>query len=87
MPSVRSIRCSDDVIKVTDYRGTRQILASAIPAVNATVAQAEAWINNVWIPANITGYLMAVHIFSLNPLRATVCTSNVGTPILDGWWL
>lgn len=86
-PPIHFVRFSDNTIQFEDYRGTtRTLLASAIPSGSTTIAQVETYINSIWIPANVSGYQMQVHVFSLNPLRVTVWTGNIGIPIPANWW-
>lgn len=86
-PPIRYVSITDDIFEFTDCRSVRKILnASAVPAGNVTPALAEAWVNNIWIPANITGFQMRVHVFSLSPLRVTIGTWNTGETISTNWW-
>jgi len=88
MPPVRSVRCADNLIEFTDFSGIQKtLLANNIPSGNNTVAKIETYINDVWIPANVTGYQMRAHVFSRLPLRVTVGTWNFGITILESWWL
>ena len=87
MPSVRSIIISDNSVVITDSLGvTKTLSASDIPQTQNTVAKVENYINGTWIPANVTGYQMQVHVFSLNPLRVTVGTWELGASIPENWW-
>lgn len=87
MPSVRSIIISDNSVVITDSLGvTKTLSASDIPQTQNTVAKVENYINGTWIPANVTGYQMQVHVFSLNPLRVTVGTWELGASNPENWW-
>ena len=87
MPPIRSVRCTDNRIEFTDYAGVARVLtAAAIPQSQNTVARVENYLNTVWIPANVTGYQMRIHVFQLNPLRVTVGTWNMGLTIPTNWW-
>lgn len=87
MPAVRSVKISDNVIEIDDFRGVKKTLkASSIPSSQNTIAKIENYINNTWIPANITEYQASVHVFSINPLRTTVGTWELGESIPANWW-
>jgi len=88
MPPIRSIILGLNTLSIRDHRGVARTLnASAIPSQQNTVARVETWINTVWIPANISGYQAVVHVFSLNPLHATIWTGDLDVPLPVGdWW-
>ena len=87
MPSIRSVSITDNVVSFVDHRGvTKTLDASSIPQTQNTIAKVENYVNGTWIPANIDGYQMRVHVFSLNPLRVTVGTWNLGESIPANWW-
>lgn len=82
MPPIRSIACSDDLIQFEDRQGVpRTITGAQVRAVAANVAQAEAHINTVVLPAFVTGYQMQVHVFTLNPLRLAIAGCDAGLPV------
>jgi len=85
-PPIRSVVIVDNQFILKDYTGTKTFTASIIPAQNTTIAAIETWVNGTWIPANITTCQVQVHIFSLNPLRVTVGTWNLGAAIPANWW-
>lgn len=88
MPPIQYIKCEDGLIEFMDKSRTKKVLvASDIPADKNTIAKIESWINNDWIPLNVSGYQMQVHIISKSPLRATIYTANNGEKIPDNWWL
>lgn len=88
MPPIRSIRCIDNLIEVLDYRGVPfTLVASAIPPQHNTIAKVETYINTVWIPANVSGYQMQVHVTTLSPLRVILGTWNAGLTIPPNWWV
>jgi hypothetical protein len=42
----------------------------------------------VWVPANITGCQLVVHVFTIAPLTVAVWVGNLGIPPPTGnWWL
>lgn len=87
MPSIRSISIADDSVSFVDSRGvTKTFSASSIPQTQNTTAKVENYINGTWIPENVTDYQMRVHVFSLNPLRVTVGTWELGASIPANWW-
>lgn len=87
MPPIRSIACSDDLIQFEDRQGVpRTITGAQVRLAAANIAQAEAHLNTVVIPAFVAGYQMQVHVFSLNPLRVAVGTWNAGLTIPANWW-
>lgn len=86
MPPVRAITATAAALTIVDHRGTKTLLKGNIPG-NPTVAEAEAWVNGTWIPANIFDYQARVHIYSLEPLRWTAWTGDIGEPLPPaGWW-
>ena len=88
MPPIRSVKCADDLLEFTDSRDvTKTLQAIAIPPNQNTIAKIETYINNVWIPTNVSGFQMQVHIFSRSPLRLTVFTANLGIAIPANWWM
>lgn len=86
MPPVRSISCSADLIEILDQFGIKNLNGQLIPPAQNTPAKVENWVNTVWIPANIVGYQMRVHVFSISPVIATVGTWNLGETIDPNWW-
>lgn len=86
-PPVRSVVFTATMLRTIDHRGTRTLLTSAIPATNNTAATVETYINTVWIPANISGYQMQVHVFTRSPLRLIVWTGNLGETVPPDWWV
>ena len=86
MPCIRSVTIADDVITFTDKNGTKTLNAAQIPAQFNDTAKVENYLNNTWLPANVTDYQMRVHVFSLNPLRYTIGTWNLGEAIPSVWW-
>ena len=85
-PPIRSVTIIDNQFVITSPFGTKTFTASLVPGTNTTIATVEAWINGTWIPANITQYQVQVHVFSLNPLKVTVGTWNLGAAIPANWW-
>jgi hypothetical protein len=89
VPPIRSVSIGDNTFSVEDRNPgqVRTLNASAVPSGNTTIAQIENWIHAVWVPANIVGYQLRVHIFSLGPpVRWTVWTGDLGVPIPVAWW-
>jgi hypothetical protein len=75
-------------MRITSHHGVREIAFASIPPNQRTsVAKMETWINTVWIPANISGYVCAVHVFSIAPFHVTVYTGDFGTAIPANWWV
>ena len=88
MPPIRFVTVADNEIHFEDCRNLRKdLLATDIPSGNNTVAKVEDYINNTWIPANVSGYQMLVHVISRNPLRVAVGTWNIGMTIPPNWWV
>ena len=89
MPPVRSITTAADRLTIVLNDGVeRTILASQIPATQNTVAKVETYLNNIWRPTFLAGRcVMEVHVFSLNPLRVNVWTSNTGLTPPANWWV
>jgi hypothetical protein len=44
------------------------------------------FLNNNWLPANITGYQCRVHVFALTPMQVTVWCADLGVPVPANWW-
>jgi hypothetical protein len=89
MPSIRYVSLSSTELRYINQKGIQKILlASQIPPAATDAAKVEAYINNTWIPANLdpTEFTTQVHIFSIQPLNATIFTANVGEPIPPNWW-
>jgi hypothetical protein len=86
MPCIRSVTISDDTITFSDKNGSKTFNASQIPPQFNNIVLAETYINNTWIPANVTDYQMKVHIFSMNPMRYTIGTWDLGMTIPLIWW-
>ena len=88
MPPIRSVSSVDNIITIVDHRGGPITLrASDIPASQNTIAKIESYINLTWIPANIVGYKMQVHVINRSPLRIVVWTGNLDVAIPANWWL
>lgn len=86
MPSVRNITITPTSLTFTDHRGVvKTFLASDIPQSANTAAKAENFANS-WCAANVDGYQMRVHVFTLSPLLFTVGTWNIGETINANWW-
>jgi len=88
MPPIRNIIISDDQVQFTDYRGVTKTLNAADLNPNLdNTTKVENFVNDTWIPANVVGYQMKIHVFQLNPLRFTIGTWNLGMPIPNNWWI
>jgi hypothetical protein len=90
VPPIRSVSIGDNTFSIADRNpgGIRTLQRSDVPSGNTTIAQIENWIHTVWVPANIEGYQLRVHIFSLGPpVRWTVWTGNLGVAIPATWWV
>jgi hypothetical protein len=86
MPSVRFVKIEGDRFSFADHRGaTKVFLYSSLPGSANTIAKAETFANN-WLASNVDGYQMRVHVFSLNPLRITIGTWDLGLDIPANWW-
>lgn len=85
MPPIRQIQLNDNQIILVD-KTTKILNAADIPASQNTLSKVENWINTTWLPTNITEYQAQVHVFSLNPLRCTLGTWNLGEIIPTNWW-
>lgn len=61
--------------------------AGVSPSLN-TPAKAEDYINTTWIPANISGYQMVVHVFTWYPGTPNVAClcADLGVTIDPNWW-
>ncbi len=86
MPAIRSVQIEDNLVTITDQKGVRILDATKLAGNLNTIAKVENFVNNTWIPANITDYACAVHVFSLNPLRVTVWTGDIGLTPPANWW-
>lgn len=90
MPPVRGISVANNTLTLSDFRGVVKTFARTdLPNGGAglTLAQAEDFLNTTWIPANITGYQMQIHITNINPFQFLVLTADIGAPIPANWWL
>ena len=88
MPSIRSISCDKNILKVLDRKATYIFDASKIPPDKNSVVKLENYINTQWIPSlEITDYQLEVHIFSVSPLLLTAYTANIGEKIPINWWV
>jgi len=87
MPPVRSIRIDTDALRLEDgSQGARVFPWSNLPTNPHTIYAAETAVTN-WLRQSADGhYQVAVHVFSLDPLRLTVLTANVGETIPANWW-
>jgi hypothetical protein len=88
MPAIRSVLCQSGSFVVADQGGVSRIVTTAmIPGPDNTPALVATWINTVWVPANITGCQLIVHVFTIAPLTVAVWTGNIGvTPPSGSWW-
>jgi len=87
MPPIRFVRIDSNSVVFQDHRGvTRTLTYTSLPSQQNTIAKAEAWVNN-WLASNISGYQMAVHVFSRSPLRLTVYCADLGEVIPANWWV
>ncbi len=88
MPPIRSITFADGKIQFTDSITGQAVSSPAVlPVAVPTVANLENYLNNTWIPANVTDYQMRVHVFSTPPLNLVVGTWNLNEIISDNWWI
>ena len=88
MPSIHSISCDKNMLKIVDRKSTHIFDASKIPVDKDSIAKLENYINTQWIPSlEITDYQLEVHIFSVSPLSLTAYTANIGEKIPTDWWL
>jgi hypothetical protein len=72
-------------VRWTDHRGVERVFTATNIPKNLSIAQAEAWAND-WLDGQVEGYVMRVHIFSLNPLSINVCCADVEEKIPALWW-
>jgi hypothetical protein len=88
MPPIRSMSCADDLIAFTDAQGiAREITGAQVRLAAVDVAQAEARINTVLLPAIVADYQMQVHVTSLNPLKLNLIAADAGVSLRSDWWV
>lgn len=87
MPPVRSVSCNPVALSIIDKNSSRTLTFSTLSGSLNTATKVENYINNTWIPANITDYEAAIHVFTLNPLRYTIWTGNKGMTPPTNWWV
>lgn len=88
MPPIQSISCDKNELKFVAQKATNLFDISKFPPEKDSVAKAEDYINNFWIPSlRITDYQLEVHVFSLSPLELTVYSANIGEKIQQNWWI
>jgi hypothetical protein len=89
VPPLRSIAFVDGVLTLDDFRGGGRVLATGtIPPAQNTPAKVETWINNTWVPANITGYQLVVKVFAITPtVQIQWMALDIGEPVPPNWWV
>lgn len=87
MPPVRSLRIDPDALRLDDGpQGKRVFPWSNLPSNPRTADAVETVVTN-WLRQSADGvYQVAVHVFSVDPLRLTVLTANLGETIPANWW-
>ena len=88
MPAIRQIEITDTNINFTDSKaGVKKTLSYVnISKGMNTVAKLEDYINT-WLATNKQpDYQMVCHVFSVNPLVATLGTFNSDFSIPLNWW-
>lgn len=87
MPLVSSIGCADDLLLVRDLsRSEKRLQATDVPAINLTEADVELYLNTVWVPANVTGYQLLIHVFSVKPLQIATFATDLDNRVPPTWW-
>lgn len=85
MPSIRSITADATGLQVEDEKGPRGLVASTIPASQNTRVRVEAYLTT-WAAANLSDYAVAVHVYTLAPLRVAITVRNADATIPASWW-
>lgn len=86
MPAIRQVSIQSDKISFDSVGVTKTLTYASMPASQNTIAKVESFINS-WLASNVNSCQMVCHIFSINPVKATIYTANLGDSIPANWWV
>ncbi len=88
MPPIQSLAVAAGLITIVDQSGTTVVTTAIVPP-TAIPSIAEAWLNGTWVPANIVGYQLLFHVFTVAPhLTVAVLTLPFGASVPSAiWWV